>query len=44
MYTKAIYINIPAAAANIQLLIEGVLPNNTPNIIPNKQSTEDNRL
>lgn len=44
MSTNAIYINIPAAAANIQLLTAGVLPNNTPNIIPNKQSMEDNKL
>lgn len=38
------YINIPAAAANIQLVAAGALPSSTPNIIPNRQSTEDNRL
>lgn len=38
------YINIPAATANIQLVVAGVFPNDTPNIIPNRQSTEDNTL
>jgi len=42
--TNAMYINIPAAAANIQLVAAGVLPNDTPNIMPNRQSTEDNTL
>jgi len=42
--TNAIYINIPAAAANTQLVIAGVFPNNTPDIIPNRQSTDDNKL
>lgn len=36
--------NMPAAAANIQLLAAGVAPNNTPNTIPNKQSMDDNKL
>jgi len=35
MSTNAIYINIPAA---------GVLTNNIPPIMPNRQSTEDNKL
>lgn len=42
--TNAMYIKIPAAAANTQLVAVGVLPNDTPNIIPNRQSTEDNKL
>lgn len=44
MSTNAIYINIPAATANTQLVASGVLPNNIPPIIPNRQSTEDNKL
>lgn len=36
--------NMPAAAANIQLLASGVEPSNTPNTIPNRQRMDDNKL